>query len=78
MMMVGTLLANGVLSSCYANVKSHDDAHFWMGLIRAYDQMARVFSVQYPFGAEQMDEVHIIPRLMHWFAAAVYPSALSA
>ena len=73
---VGTLLVNGVLASCYANVKSHEDAHFYMVVVRWYDRVARSLWIDSPFGEQKLDEMHVVPRLMYSFVEAVYPSVL--
>ena len=69
-------MVNGVLASCYANVKSHESAHFYMGMLRWYDRVARFLSVDMPFGEQKMDEIHVVPRLMYEFGRWFRPSTL--
>ncbi|CAF3480748.1 unnamed protein product [Rotaria sp. Silwood1] len=72
----GTLLVNDILVSCYANVKSHDNAHFYMAPFRWYYQLFRSLSITEPFGSHATDGVHIIPLSMYNFARWFRPSTL--
>lgn len=70
----GTVVVNGVLSSCYANVHSHALAHWSMGLIRLYDGVVR--SLWKHEGFDVADGLHVVPRLMSAFASTFVPSLL--
>jgi len=74
--MIGTLLANDILTSCYANVQNHDAAHFYMGVLRMYDWFAKLLSISEPFGDESMDGIHFIPRMMYEFVRFFRPTTL--
>ena len=67
---------NGVLASCYANVKSHEDAHFYMGVLRWYDWIARSLSIESPFGEQKMDEIHVMAKMTYEFGRWIRPSTL--
>ncbi|UJR18730.1 hypothetical protein I4U23_005637 [Adineta vaga] len=72
----GTILVNDVAASCYANVQSHDAAHFYMGPLRWYNSLARSLSIAEPFGHQKSDGIHIVPRVMYEFARLARPSTL--
>ncbi|CAF3450035.1 unnamed protein product [Rotaria sp. Silwood2] len=72
----GTLLVNDILASCYANVKSHDKAHFYMAPLRWYYQISQSLSITQPYGSHTTDGVHIIPQYMYNFAQWFRPSTL--
>jgi desert hedgehog protein len=73
---VGTLLVNGMLASCYANVQNHEAAHFYMGLLRLYHWIAQSLSISKPFGGQTMDGMHLIPRMMYEFGRFFRPTTL--
>ena len=70
----GTLLVNGVLSSCYANVRSHALAHWAMGVLRMYDAMVR--SLWSSESVDMVDGLHMIPRVMHTMSSIFVPFLL--
>ncbi|CAF1401685.1 unnamed protein product [Rotaria sp. Silwood1] len=72
----GTLFANGIMTSCYANVRSHRAAHLSMGPLRFYHWLAQLLSINEPFGHQNMESVHVIPKVMYELVHFLYPSAL--
>ena len=73
---VGTLLVNGVFASCYANVKSHEDAHFYMGAVRWYDRVARSLWIDSPFGEQKREGMNVVVQMMFEFGRWFRPSTL--
>jgi desert hedgehog protein len=74
--LLGTILVNDVVASCYANVQSHKVAHIFMGPLRWYSRLARSLSISEPFGTQKVDGIHVVPRVMYEFARMVWPSML--
>ncbi|CAF3720840.1 unnamed protein product [Rotaria sp. Silwood1] len=72
----GVLFVNGILSSCYANVKSHDAAHFYMSSLKWLYYISRFLMINDPFGTSSKDGIHWIPRLMFEFGQRFRPSTL--
>ncbi|CAF2692689.1 unnamed protein product, partial [Rotaria sp. Silwood2] len=72
----GTLFANGILTSCYANVHSHKVAHVAMSLLRFYHWLAQLLFINEPFGHQDMEGMHVVPKVMYELAQFLYPSAL--
>ncbi|CAF1596112.1 unnamed protein product [Rotaria sp. Silwood1] len=70
------LFVNGILSSCYANVKSHDAAHFYMSSLKWLYYISRFLMINDPFGTSSKDGIHWIPRLMFEFGQRFRPSTL--
>ncbi len=64
------------MTSCYANVQSHEAAQFYMGPLRLYHWLAQSLSINEPFGHQNMEGVHFVPQVMYEVAQFVYPSAL--
>ena len=65
---------NDVVASCYANVPSHEAAHFFMSILRWYDNFARWMSIDKPFGDSNADGMHEVPRIMYKLAQVLFPS----
>ena len=59
------MLANDIMASCYANVKSHEVAHFSMSPLRFYHWLARSLFINEPFGHQNIDGIHFIPHVMY-------------
>ena len=74
--MSGTLLVNGVVASCFANVHSHELAQFSLSPLRWYYQMSRWLSIEKPFGNEIGDGMHSIAKILFEFIQSVHPSSL--
>jgi hypothetical protein len=74
--LIGVLFVNGILSSCFSNVKSHDAAQFYMSPLRWYYHTARFLSINDPFGTCSTDGIHWIPKLMFTFGQQFRPSTL--
>lgn len=64
------------MTSCYANVQSHEMAHTYMSILRAYYWSARALFMDQPFGSSKMEGIHAIPKMLYELALFVYPSAL--
>jgi desert hedgehog protein len=73
---IGTLLVNDIMASCYANVQSHEAAQFYMGPLRLYHWLAQSLFINKPFGYQEMDGMHFIPRIMYEFCRFFRPSTL--
>lgn len=72
----GTLMVNGVLASCYANVHSHDLAHWSMGVIRWYDAVLRSVWMKEGSSVSGEDGMHVIPRMLYAVTFMLAPSML--
>ena len=70
------MLANDIMASCYANVKSHEVAHFFMGPLRFYHWLARWLFISEPFGHQNIAGLHLLPKMMLEVTQSYYPSAL--
>ena len=73
---VGTILANGIMASCYSNVRSHEAAQWYMGVLRGYYWLAQSLSINEPFGNQNAEGLHVVPQIMYEAAQFLYPSAL--
>lgn len=76
-LIVGTLLVNGVLASSYANVHSHNAAHFIMAPLRFYCALRQeLLSAEDPFGGQEQDGIHAVSQVMFDVAKFLAPSKL--
>ncbi|CAF1052206.1 unnamed protein product [Rotaria sordida] len=72
----GTLFAGGIMTSSYANVQNHEAAHFSMGLLRFYYWLAQLLFINEPFGHQNIEGIHIVPKAMYELVQFLYPSAI--
>ncbi len=75
---IGTMLVNGIMASCFSNVKSHEAAQWYMGALRWYHWLAQSLSMSEPFGGRNTEGVHFVPQTMYEIAQFLYPSALQS
>ena len=75
---IGSLLVNGVMASCYSNVKSHEAAQFYMSPLRWYYWMAQSLSINEPFGTQNNEGIHFVPQAMYEVTRFFYPFALQS
>jgi hypothetical protein len=75
-LLLGVLFVNGILSSCFANLKSHDAAQFYMTPLNWYYQTARILLINDPFGTSSTDGVHWVSNLIFAFGQQFRPSTL--
>ena len=73
---VGTIVVNGIMASCYSNVQSHEAAQWYMGPLRWYYWLSQSLSLNEPFGDCTREGVHIIPQVMYQFGRIFRPSTL--
>ena len=73
---VGSLLVNSVMASCFSNVKSHEAAQWHMRPLRWYYWMAQTLSINEPFGSQNTDGMHFVPYMMYEFGRFFRPSTL--
>jgi hypothetical protein len=62
--------------SSFANVQSHEAAQFYMGPLRLYHRLAQSLSINDPFGHQNIEGVHFVPKLMYEFARFFRPTTL--
>ncbi len=70
------MLVNGIMASCYANVQSHESAHFYIGPLRLYHWIAQLLSIDEPFGHQNTEGMHFIPHMMYEFGRFFRPTTL--
>ncbi len=75
---IGTMLVNGIMASCFSNVKSHEAAQSYMGPLRWYHWLTQSLSMSEPFGGQNTEGVHFVPQTMYEIAQFLYPSALQS
>jgi hypothetical protein len=73
---IGTVLVNGIMASCFSNVKSHEAAQWYMGPLRWYHWLAQSLSMSEPFGNQNREGMHFIPQIMYEFGRIFRPSTL--
>jgi hypothetical protein len=73
---IGTILVNGIMASCFSNVKSHEAAQWYMSPLRWYYWLAQSLSLSEPFGNQNREGVHFIPQIMYEFGQIFRPSTL--
>ena len=73
---IGTLFGNGIMTSCFSNVKSHEAAQWYMGPLRWYYWLAKSLSLSQPFGDHNREGVHFIPQIMYEFGRIFRPTTL--
>jgi hypothetical protein len=73
---LGTLLVNDVAASCFANVEKYEMIQFYMRPLRWYYRLSRLLSVEKPFGDDNVDGIHYIPKMFYEIAQSIYPSIL--
>ena len=74
----GNLMVNDILASCYSNVWSHQSAHHSMTPLRVYYQLARSVKIMQPFGKQNYNGIHVVPKWMYKFSLWFYSSAISS
>jgi hypothetical protein len=67
---------NGVVASCFSNVKNHEMVQFYLSPLRWYYQMSRWLSIEKPFGNEIGDGMHNIAKILYELVQSVHPSIL--
>ncbi len=70
------MFGNGIMTSCFSNVKSHEAAQWYMGPLRWYYRLAKSLSLSEPFGHQNTEGVHFIPQTMYEIAQFLRPSTL--
>jgi hypothetical protein len=73
---LGTLLVNGVVASCFSNVENHEMVQFYLNPLRWYYRMSRWFLIEKPFGDEVGDGMHSIAQILYELVQSVHPSIL--
>ena len=74
--LLGTLLVNNVVASCFSNVKDHNMIQFYMSPFRWYYRMSRSLFIDKPFGDQTIDGIHIVPQTLYELVQWSYPSML--
>ncbi len=72
----GTLLVNGIVASCFANVEDHEMVQLYLSPLRWYYRLSRFLSIDKPFGDESVDGIHYVPQMLYALVRATYPSIL--
>lgn len=71
----GTFLANGVLLSCYAEVKNHWLAHASMEPVRWWNSFQNQLKTVLPENVSNMMEIKKQSTGVHWYPTALYALA---
>lgn len=70
----GTLMVNGILSSCYASVRSHEWAHIFLGPVRWYHALTRSIPILGSSDEQQTEGIPCLVDLIHRWALLLLPS----
>lgn len=74
--MKGTLVINNILASCFALVKDHYLAQYYMFPFRYYYKLNRLFHLNDPFDIYNSEGLHWIIKIMFYFASYFTPQIL--
>lgn len=76
--MLGTLLVNDVVASCFSNVENHELVQLLLKPLRWYYEISRLLSIEKPFGDDDssVDGIHYVSKRLYEMAEFIYPSIL--